>query len=178
MHEAAIKLLMPAQTPDQAAEIWAIWAPYFSPPPVHPLSGENAIYYVVIAALVPAYKSKAVGTNAAKFLLDAIGDAIHIEAFRQYTTEDLEKEMAVSPSTLSPVRATRSHHQHESLRTLPYPAGLRTFPTRTTPAKRGTKRALPAPSLGNGTLLSHPVFATPPALQRAPHRLEPLRSRP
>ena len=109
MQEAAVKLLMSAQTPAQTAEIWAIWGPYFFPYPGHPLAGENAIRDVVIAALSPAYKSKTAGMNAAKVLLDAIGDAIHVEAFRQYTVEDLEEEIAVSPPPPpSSPRTTRS----------------------------------------------------------------------
>jgi len=178
VQEATVKLLMAVQTPDRAADLWATLAPYFSPFPGHPLAGENMIRDVVIAALVPVYKSKTAGMNAAKVLLDAIVDAVHIESFRQFNAVDLEEEMAVSPSTPSPVRATRSQHQLESHRTLPYPAGLRTFPTRTTSAERGTKRALPAPPLGDGTLLSHPVYATQPSPLRASPRLEPLRSRP
>ena len=61
MQEAAVKLLMPAQTPEQAAKIWAIWGPYFFPPLGHPLAGENAIRDVVIAALISAYKFKTAG---------------------------------------------------------------------------------------------------------------------
>ena len=97
MQEVAVKLLMPARTPDHAAAIWAVWKPYSFPPPGHLLAGENAIRGVVISALIPAYKTKTAGMNSAKVLLDAIGDAIHVESFRQFTVEDLEEEIAVSP---------------------------------------------------------------------------------
>ena len=80
------------------------------------------------------------------------------------------------PSSLA--RANHSQYQPESPRTLPYPAGLRTFPTRPAPAKRETKRALSAPPRWKGTLLSHPVATTPPAPPRASPRLEPLLSQP
>ena len=58
------------------------------------MSGENAIRDVVIATLIPAYNTKTAGMNAAKVLLDAIRDAIHVDSFRQFTAEDLEEEMA------------------------------------------------------------------------------------
>jgi len=52
---------------------------------------------VVIATLIPAYNTKTAGMNAAKVLLNAIEDAIHVESFHQFTAEDLEEEMAISP---------------------------------------------------------------------------------
>ncbi len=79
VQEAAAKLLMPAQTPDQAATLWPVWAPHFSPPSGHPLTGENAIRDMDVSTLISVYKSKAAGMNAAKVLLDSIVDAIHIE---------------------------------------------------------------------------------------------------
>ncbi len=87
---------MQAQTPEQASAIWAEWKGYFRLPPGHPLEGKHAIREVVLAALIPAYTTKEAGTTTAKVLLDAIGDAIHVEAVRQYTSEDLEEEMEVS----------------------------------------------------------------------------------
>ncbi len=82
MQEAAIQLLMQAQTPEHASAIWDEWKRYFLPSPGHPLEGKHAIREVVLAALIPAYTTKEAGTAAAKVLLDAIGDAIHVEAFR------------------------------------------------------------------------------------------------
>jgi hypothetical protein len=54
LHEAAVALLMPSETLDQATITWAAWEPYLFPPPG---SGENAIRDVVIATLIPAYNT-------------------------------------------------------------------------------------------------------------------------
>ena len=86
--------------------------------------------------------------------------------------------MVVSPPSSSPARTYRSQYQSESLRTPPYPSGLRTFPRRTSPAKRETKRAPLALLLGTGILLCHPVTTKPPAPPRASPRLDPLLSQP
>ena len=63
---------------------------------------------MVIAALIPAYNTKTAGMNATKVILDAIGDAIHVESFHQSTAVDLEEEMAVSPPSSSPARTNPS----------------------------------------------------------------------
>jgi hypothetical protein len=155
------------QTSEKASVIWAEWKSYFRPPSGHPLEGEHAIREVVLAALIPAYKAKAAGTKAAKVLLDAIGDAIHVEAFRQYTVEDLEDEMEVSLPPASFTRPNTPQYHHEKLHTLPYLAGMITLPPRTILANRDTQRILSKATLGNGALLCHPALATPPALSRA-----------
>ena len=63
---------------------------------------------MVVATLIPVYNTKTVGMDAAKVLLDAIGDAIHVESFRQFTAEDLKDEMAVSPPSFSYARTNHS----------------------------------------------------------------------
>ena len=135
---------MQAIPPQHASAIWAEWEGYFRPPPGHPLEGKHAIREVVLAALIPAYTTNEDGTAAAKVLLDAIGDAIHVEAFRQYTVEDLEEEMEVSlpPSSFS--RPNTSQFQPEKPQTLPFPTGMNTLPPRTTSAKRDAQRTLRA----------------------------------
>ena len=99
------------------------------------MEGKHAIREVVLAALIPAYTTKEAGTAAAKVLLDAIGDAIHVEAFRQYTMEDLEEEMEVSLPPSSFTRPNTSQYRPENLQPLPYPTGMNALPSRTTLAK-------------------------------------------
>ncbi len=110
--------------------------------------------------------------------MDAIGDAIHVEAFRQYTVEDLEEEMEVSLPPSSFTRPNTPQYQPEDLQTLPYPAGMNTLLPRTILAKRDTRHTLSKTTLGNGALLCHPALATPPALPRASPMLVPLLSSP
>ncbi len=85
---------------------------------------------MVLAALLPAYKTKTAGTNAAKVLLDAVGDTIIVEAFRQYTVEDLVDDMAVSSHVGSPVHTYLSQHKPERNSSTPHFAGVRLLPPR------------------------------------------------
>ena len=164
VQESAVKLLMPAITPEHALAIRDEWKGYIHPPHGHPLEGAHAIREMILATLTPAYTTREAGTQAAKVLLDTIGDALHVEAFRQYTVEDLEEEMEVRLLPPSPTPPITAQYLPEHIQNPSYTAGVIPSPPQTMDANRGPQRKPNTTTLGNGTL-SHVALDTTPALQ-------------
>lgn len=162
---------MPAQSPERAGEVWLIWEPFLVPPPGHPLTGEHALRDVVLAALLPAYKTKTAGTNAAKVLLDSVGDTIHVEIFRQFTVEDLVDEMAVNPHVISPVHTILSQHKRERHSSTPHFTGVRLLPPRPPFTERESAYVQLTLQLRSTTSERGQGQDTQPGPPIAPHRL-------
>jgi len=71
IHKAAIKLLAPTYSHQEAEAVWAVWAPHLSPSPNHPLAVGKLLRDAIVHILhTPCPKVKFAREDASKLVDD------------------------------------------------------------------------------------------------------------
>jgi hypothetical protein len=98
VHKAAIKLLAPAYSQQEAEAIWTAWAPHHAPSPGHPLAGGTLLLETIMQSLYTPYPTAKLARDAADRLLNDIAKAVVTHTFVAHTAADLpDEEMEVLP---------------------------------------------------------------------------------
>ena len=109
VHKAAIKLLAPAYSQQEAEAVWTAWAPHLGPPPDHPLARGTLIQDTIIQSLCTPYPTAELAREAANKLVNDIAKAVLTQIFVAHTAEDLSDEEMEVTFRASHSDHTRSH---------------------------------------------------------------------
>jgi hypothetical protein len=97
VQNAAFKLLALAYSHQEAEAIWTSWAPHFTPPSDHPLTGGMLLRDTVLLALCTPYPIAKHVREAAAILVNALAAAMATQTFVDRTAADLlDEEMEVN----------------------------------------------------------------------------------